>query len=57
MNIKASSKSRSRFNYYADLNQFEIGFLIGKTRWNPFWKYLVGLEFGFIGFWIYFGKR
>ena len=57
MNIKSTSKSRTRFNYYADLSSFEIGFNVGKTRWNPFWRYFIGLELGFIGFWIYFGKK
>ena len=57
MSISTTSRSKSRFNYYATTEQFEVGLAMGKTRWNDTWRYFVGLELGFVVFWIYFGRK
>jgi hypothetical protein len=50
-------KDTSRFHWYTDWSSFSVGFDFSNLKWNPFWKYSLGINLGFWYGWIYFKKR
>jgi hypothetical protein len=61
-NVKAYIKFvlsgiKQRFHYYLDWESFNIGVGFCKTTGISGWKYMLSLDLGFFGCWVYFVKN